>query len=232
MVMAAPQFFENQLKEVKNHPVVKSRNMKIAFSEYNLHYAAPGHSLAETRDLKSALSLAELYQVFIRQNVFMADIWAVYDNTEKALIQAQGSVNRKSPAYHVFSLYSRGFGSQLVDSQIQQNPTIDVPPFDQQKTVTKIPTLSAVAALNDKGDTLSLIVVNKDLKAAITANVNLSGFTPTGQVTTWTVSGPDPNANNDGTKELVGTDMRTVSGSTAFRLPPLSVTKIQWVKAR
>ena len=230
-VMAAPVMLRNQLDTIKNLPAVKENNLKIAFTEYNTQYSKrPGsrHTRKEIGDLKSALSIAELYNVFIQQDIFMANIWSVLDKTELSLIKSRRGSICISPAYYVLYLYANDFAKTVVETR-NNGPFFEAPDLGRKGKCLKVPSLSSIATVSRDGKSLYLIVINRDLRQSFNIAVNIRNFIQDSNPTVWILSGPDPYANNDGGQKDVGLEVKHErKDNNIFRLPPISLTKIKW----
>lgn len=228
-VLSVPLLVEGQLQRVRKHPLVNKYGLDIAFTEYNTKFPL-GKGSHTPRDLTSALSIADLLQVFIRQSVFMANFWSVYDDTEMTLISDENGTLKKSPAYYVLSLYSADFGDNVVGTDIQNSHIIESPNLLRKGSVIKMPAISVVAGISEDKDSLYLIAINKDQTRSVDLLVNIKGFVASPDVQVWTVTGADPYSDNDGSIEKVRSQLKVISGGSTFNLPPFSVTKLKWIK--
>ena len=232
-VLAGPALLEKQLVEIKNNPLIKKNGLQIAFTEFNTQYALKNgrHTRNENSDLKSALTVAGIYQAFIRSDVFMANIWSVYDKSKLALIRCTEDKVLKIPTYQVLLLYTNDFGVSMVDTQVQ-GPFFDVPSLKRNANSVEVPTLSCLAGISEDRKSLYLIVINRDLHYAVDASINIKNFTPALNRTVWTLTGPDAYSHNDGREEHVKYEKRiekgVVNSDLPFLFPALSLTKIKW----
>ena len=230
-VMAAPVMLKSQLDTIKSLPAVRKNGLQIAFTEYNTQYSKkPGspHTRKEIGDLKSALSIAELYNVFIQQDVFMANIWSVHDKTELSLIKRRRDSICISPAYYVLYLYANDFAKTVVETR-SDGPFIEAPDLIRKGKLLRVPSLSSVATVSRDGKSLYLIVINRNLRRSFNIVINIKNFIPDSDPTVWTLSGPGPYSNNDGGQKVVGIEVKHErKDNNIFRLPPISLTKIKW----
>jgi hypothetical protein len=137
----------------------------------------PGTSLSATEwnnafagegDFSTALADAEAYGILGRERLYAAARWTAPDAA--------------TPAYQALKLYRNydgqhhGFGSLSVSATHTADPNL----------------FSTFAALDATGQTLTLMVVNKDPANAAQVQFTLNGFTPT-QFKTYTISQSSPN---------------------------------------
>ena len=230
-VMAAPVMLRSQLDTIKNLPAVRKNDLQIAFTEYNTQYSKkPGssHTRKEIGDLKSALSIAELYNVFIQQDIFMANIWSVLDKTELSLIKSRRDILCISPVYYVLYLYANDFAKIVVETR-NDGPFFEAHDLTRRGKFLKVPSLSSIATVSRDGKSLYLIVINRDLRRSFDIVINIKNFIPDSNPTVWTLSGPDPYSSNDGGQKIVGLKVKHErKDNNMFLLPPISLTKIKW----
>jgi len=94
-----------------------------------------------------------------------------------------------------------------------------------------LPALAPNASLSADGRTLYLLVLNRDLKEAQTATLDLGGFVPTtGRA--WVLSGPSVAAHNEQQADTVGLTERTVTVGQAlsFTFPAASLTALEFTR--
>ncbi len=86
-----------------------------------------------------------------------------------------------TPSYYVFQMYAGA------DLKTQVKVSSDAGKYDVQHGVTRAPDipgtpyLDMVAAVNEKGDAVTLFVVNRHLDEDVAANIDLNGFTKSGR---------------------------------------------------
>jgi len=232
-VLAGPTLLEKQLMEIKNHPLIKKNGLQIAFTEFNTQYSLKDgrHTRKENSDLKSALTVAGIYQAFIRNDVFMGNIWAVYEKSKLSLIRRSKDKIIKIPTYHVLLLYANDFGTSMVATQVH-GPFFEAPSLKRNTKPVEVPTLSCLASISEDKKSLYLIVINRDLHHAVDASINIKHFTPALSRTVWTLTGPDAYSYNDGWEEPVTyekkIEKRVFNSGLPFLFPALSLTKIKW----
>jgi alpha-N-arabinofuranosidase len=92
-----------------------------------------------------------------------------------------------------------------------------------------VPYLSVIASRSADGKAVYLMVVNKNLDAAMTAKVRLTGFKP-GSAKAWMLTGPSVDATNEQQPENVTVRMRDlgkVEDGFALTFPPHSLTALE-----
>ena len=126
-------------------------------------------ALAGEDDFSTALVDADTYGILGRERMWGASRWV--------------AANQASPAYQALVLYrnadgmQNGFGSLSVSAINTANPDL----------------FAAYAATDTAGDTLTLMVINKDPINAASVNFELSGFIPQ-TMKTYTLSQSSPTA--------------------------------------
>lgn len=232
-VMASPFVVDRHLTKLKNMPLIKANKMPVAVTEFNTQYSLGKgrHKTDEIRDLKSALSIADLFQVFVRQDIFMSNVWSAFSPVNNlGLLRYVNGKLRKSPTYYVFSLYANDFGSHVVETKIEKNSYEKVFNFYEKGAPINVPQISVMATLSDDSETLYLAIVNRSLKENADLSLNLAGFDAEEKGTAWTVTGAGPYETNDGAKEVI----KPVKGDFSYKgkisVPPISFTKIKLKK--
>lgn len=232
-VLACPLLIEQELAAIRNSPLMREKNLDIFISEYNTQYvqsATLPHASRETRDLKSAMSLANLLMVFMRQAVKGANIWDLYSNTDLAVLRNIDGSLKRAPTYYMLSLYMKNFGRYVLDTTYS-GTFIESPHLLDSRQTLQLPTLSTFATMDDLQQNIYLMVVNNGA-AQVTEKIDLRGFNAKTDKTVWTLTGPDPYATNDGSEEKVKLRIEQRRLSSQLTLPPFSVTKIKFTRNR
>jgi alpha-L-arabinofuranosidase len=129
------------------------------------------------------------------------------------------------PAAYVLQLFSQHFAPVRVESQVEGAPLL----------TGSLPALEVVASTDEASERLTLLVINKETTATITATVVISGFTPAATAQVWTLNGPDIAAFNDtGHPTDVVTTELAITGtgqSFVYSFPAHSVTLIELLPA-
>jgi Glycoside hydrolase family 44 len=123
--------------------------------------------IAGASDFSTALGDADAYGVLGRERVYLSTRWTAPDPA--------------NPNYLALKLYTNydgshhGFGTTSISDTNDGDPSL----------------FSSYAALDSTGKTLTVMVLNKDPKNAVTAQLTTNGFTPTSVVTyTLAVTAP------------------------------------------
>jgi alpha-N-arabinofuranosidase len=174
--LALPVGLERQLRAMKKQIDADERargRVKIAFTEW-LYSGARDRAMMYD-NLGGALCAAGFLNTLMR----VADFTPISDMT--GLIEFGGIWQKRArvygvPAYWAFRMYSTSDGTRLVDTRVKGET------YDVEQGVRRIPNIPAVpyldvtAALNDRGDKLTLYCVNRHLTNDLRASVKLSGF--------------------------------------------------------
>lgn len=227
-VLAAPLLIERELSDIKNSPLVSQNNLDIFVTEYNTQYdtdATTSHNPMEIRDLKSALSLANLMMVFIRQGIKAANIWDIYSNSYFPLLKWVNGELRRSPSYYVFYLFGDDFGEYLLPTKYT-GEFINAPDISNTSQTVKMQSLYTVAAMDSRFEKLYLMVVNNENRE-VTAKLYTPAFQPATKMTVWTLTGATPYATNDGPEQLINLKAEQRKTTQQITFPPFSLTKIK-----
>ncbi len=223
--LALPVGLERQLRAMKQqidgHPAARDR-VKIAFTEWL--FIGPAERAPMYDNLGGALCTAGFLNTLMR----VADFTPIADMT--GLIEFGGIWQKKGrvygvPAYWAFRMYSTADASRLVESSVK-GESYDVDQGQRRlPTIHTVPYLDVTAAVNDRGDKLTLFCVNRHLTQPIRATLHYSGFKPSsgrGQQLTADLYA----ANDDAHPEAVIPSPVTVNLNQQV-FPPRSVTVIE-----
>jgi alpha-L-arabinofuranosidase len=129
-----------------------------------------------------------------------------------------------TPSAHVFRMFTRMMGDQLVDTTVLDNPSRRI--FNNQELESLVATAS-----RDEPDNLYLIVINRDLHSHIAARIRTDNFDETGSAQIWTLTGPEFTSFNDETHPnrvtIAESTSRRVVTSGLYGFPPHSITAIR-----
>jgi alpha-N-arabinofuranosidase len=175
-VFALPVALERKLKEmheqVQNGP--GKDVIKTAFTEWLFH--APHGRVPRYDNMGGAVAASGFLNMLMRN----ADIVPISDMT--GLVEFGGIWKKRgrvfgTPAYYAFSLYSNADISQPLQVETD-SLTYDVSQGVRRlPEVPGVPYVDVVAALNDKGDKLTLFCVNRHVNADFPLEILLDGFT-------------------------------------------------------
>lgn len=95
---------------------------------------------------------------------------------------------------------------------------------------SEIPYLSVNASKSSDGDRVYLMVINKNMDEAVTSNIELKDFTPSGDVEYWVLNGPRVDSTNEKNASNVSVKHKSVKidgPSFSFTFEPHSLTAIE-----
>jgi alpha-L-arabinofuranosidase len=195
---ALPVELERRLRQIRaqidDTPAVAGR-VKVAFTEWLFH--ASDDASPRFHNMGGAICAAGLLNTFIRT----ADFLPVADMT--GLIEFGGIWKKRGrvygvPAYWAFRMYSNADATTPVatDTKVETyNVTEGNPRLPE---IAGVPYLDVVAALNDRGDKLTLFAVNRHLERDLVTTIDVAGFKPRGQVAAqWLRAGSIYQANDE-----------------------------------
>jgi alpha-L-arabinofuranosidase len=102
-----------------------------------------------------------------------------------------------APGYYVFKMYATAHASRPVSVETQSGSYSVQNGVSRIPDIANVPYLDVAAALNDKGDTLTLFCVNRSLDTDIPTNIQISGFAPAQEVNIQTLHGSSIDDAND-----------------------------------
>ena len=175
---ALPVGLERKLREmseqIQANPQARDR-VKIAFTEW-LFWAHQG-DVPRYDNMGGALCTAGFLNMLLR----VADIVPLADMT--GIIEFGGIWKKRgrafgTPSYWTFRMYSNANATQPVEARtlvekynIEQG-SVRLP------SISDVPYLDVVAALNDTKDKLTLFCINRHLTQDITGHISITGFAP------------------------------------------------------
>lgn len=194
---ALPIGLEEHLKQmqeqINQHPGFANK-AHIAFTEWLFIGRQPG--TPSFANMGGAIDTAGFFNMLMRNSniVPISDMTGIM---EFAGIWKKRSQVYAAPGYYVFRMYSTAHASRPVAVQTDagsysvKNGVGRIPDIDH------VPYLDVVAALNDKGDVLTLFCVNRSLHRDIAADIKIAGFTATSQADVQTLQGSSISDAND-----------------------------------
>jgi len=136
-----------------------------------------------------------------------------------------------TPAYHVFRLYS------TANAVVPVSVDSDSPRYDVHEGVTRLPEIRSVpymettAALNKRGDRLTIFCVNRHLTQDISTTISLAGFDAGGTGTVESLYAPSIYETNDEDRpeaiKPVPSSVRVVHSQLQYKFRHESVTRIE-----
>lgn len=219
----------------------KADSFRIRLTEWNINYNwiyDPSQGRINTyhsKTLKAAIATADALRVFMENGnlVESAQYWSLYKNGPWGCHDD----STKYPVYHVFRIYNRHFGDDLVGTTVVGSPTFDYikDAGNILRSQYDIPYLTASAAKSADGSALYLIVTNKDRSNAHSASVDLASFlsTPSGYAAAeiWELNGPNVDDYNNPSSVTIAESSANLGTSFTYAFPAHSVTSFKFVES-
>ncbi len=152
----------------------------VAITEWSADFASP--NTARDSDFSTALGDADAYGILGRERVGLSTRWVAPDPA--------------NPNYQALKLYTNYDGGHHTFNSISVSATHNADPN----------LFSVYAATNPSGNSMTLMVLNKDPSNAAQTTFNLNGITPT-QVTTYKLSQSSPTSIVAGTAQAWSSSM-------------------------
>ena len=220
----------------------KAGTMKVRLTEWNINYNwiyDPSQGRINTyhsKTLKAAIATADAFRVFVESGDFVesAQFWSLYKNGPWSCIP--GDTTLVYPVYHVFRIFNRHFGDNLLQSKVIGSPTFDYvwSPGSILKSQRDLAYLTAIAGKSADGSALYLVVVNKDRLTAHSSTVNLANFlgTPSGYLAAeiWELNGPSVDDYSDLSTVKITESSATYPQTFTYSFPAHSVTSFKFVE--
>jgi alpha-L-arabinofuranosidase len=129
------------------------------------------------------------------------------------------------PAAYVLQLFNQHFAPGRVESEVEDAPLL----------TGSLPALEVMASTTEASERLTLLAINKETTATITATIVISGFTPASTAQVWTLNGADISSFNDASHptDVVTTESVVTDAGERFvySFPAHSVTLIELLPA-
>ncbi len=204
----------------------------IAFTEW-LWTCCRGNAMSDAPkwdNMAGALTTAGFLNMLINN----ADVVPISDMT--GIVEFAGIWKKRAqvfgtPAYYAFQLYAGA------DMSVPVKAEADAGYYDVTHGVTRfpdiahVPYLDVVAALNEKGDRLTLFCVNRHLDQDVSASVDLKGFAASGKAQVDSLAAQSIYDTNDEEEPEAVTPMRSTaqvkSGVLHYTFRHASVTRIE-----
>jgi alpha-N-arabinofuranosidase len=233
--MAGPLIKEMTLEDlraaVRLYAGERADQVEIAITEYNLyvserHTPTPHYGMS----LDQGLFVADMVRTMIELGVPLGNLHCLIGNYEG---EGWGNTQVLSPyprliprpAAYVLQLFNQYFAPLRVESQVEGTPLL----------TGSVPALEVVASTDEASERLTLLAINKETTANITATVVISGFIPAPTATVWTLNGEDIGSFNDAghPTDVVTTESAITDAGERFIyvFPAHSVTLIELLPA-
>lgn len=194
---ALPIGLEEKLKLMQqqiNETPAFANKAHIAFTEWLFIGHRPG--TPNFTNMGGAINTAGFFNMLMR-NSSIVPISNMTGIIEFAGIWKKRSQVYAAPGYYVFRMYSTAHALRPVSVETQSGNYTVQHGVSRIPDIANVPYLDVVAALNDKGDTLTLFCLNRSLDTDIPANIRISGFTAAKEVTLQTLRGASIDDVND-----------------------------------
>jgi alpha-N-arabinofuranosidase len=232
---AMPVELERRLRQMRDQIAGTPHRDKagVAFTEWLFH--GPDDRTPRFNNMGGAIAAAGMLHTLIRT----ADFTPISDMT--GLIEFGGVWKKRGrvygvPAYWAFRMYSTADIQNPVATRTTSE-TYDIEEGNQRLPQIKdVPYIDTVAALNEKGDRLTLFCINRHLHRDLEARIALAGFKPAREAQVQTLSGTSVyEANSEMEPEAVhpiASVLNVSSQQIRHTFPRASVTVIQFAAVR
>lgn len=173
---ALPVGLEERLKtmqeQIDQNPAF-AQKAHIAFTEWLFIGHRPG--TPTFTNMGGAIDTAGFFNMLMRNSsiVPISDMTGIM---EFAGVWKKRSQVYATPGYYVFKMYSSSHASRPVSVETHAGEYSVQHGVSRIPDIANVPYLDVVAALDDKGDTLTLFCVNRSLDTDIPATIQIAGF--------------------------------------------------------
>ena len=207
-MLAAPVLIGQSLDRIAAKIANTAPKVKIAVTEWGPYFQVTpdGRFVDHVKTLGSALYVASALQTMIRSpQVQIANAFKLVDPLFMGWIGKSGNSYLPTGPYYALQMYTRHFGSDLLDSSVQA-PAYDSRAVGWADAVKGVPILDAVASRSADGRKVFLLAVNRDFDQPLSAQIVIQGFRPSAG-TVWTLTGPSIDSNT-GTRPFAAPGVR------------------------
>jgi alpha-L-arabinofuranosidase len=209
-----------------------TREVKLSFDEWNVAYRKGPGEHEQTYTLSDALAVAGYIHAFYRQCRYIGITAIAQLVNVIAPIIAVPEGMYLQPIYWPLQLYWRNGLPVAVDTWTQCGSHELASRVGVHES---LPYVDAVTTVSEDGNQMALFIINHHAEEAVSADVRIDGFVPTGEAEVGEVNGPGLEASNSLREpDLVKTAWRKVSGcgeSFRYQLPAHSVTLLKLTAA-
>ncbi len=205
----------------------------VAFTEWLFIGHQPG--TPSFANMGGAIDTAGFFNMLMRNSsiVPISDMTGIM---EFAGIWKRRSQVYAAPGYYVFKMYSAAHADRPVMVHAESGSYSVQHGVGRLPEIANVPYLDVVAALNEKGDSLTLFCVNRSLETDIPATIQLAGFTAGTDAVVQTLHGSSvDDANDDDDPEHVipsQTEARLTKGGLQHVFPHESVTVLVFHRSK
>ncbi|HWB83045.1 MAG TPA: hypothetical protein VG675_02815 [Bryobacteraceae bacterium] len=200
-MLASPILLKNALAELSNKIDTEAGpnapNISIGITEWGPLFQTDPQSrfIDHVKTLGSTLFAADLLKTLIENTrTDVACAFKFIDGSTQGWVGPRDGVFVAKAPYYALQMFTHHFGPNLVETDTQ-SPTYDTRSIGWAEAVQGVPYLDVVSSVDDTRNTLYIIAINKHFDRAITANIDLGGFSASGQATAWTLDGTAIDAN-------------------------------------
>lgn len=242
---AAPEAVDRSLNELDKliAKYEKDRHVEIAITEWGSLFSFERDWVDHVKTQGSAVYLARLMQVFLVQpRVTYANYFKLTDRTFMGWV---GHNKVPKVPYFVIQLFSKHFGSQLVESFIDSYyyNTSDLGIMMAEENVAE---LTSVASLNEIGDRLFVNIVSRSWDKAHRVRFDTGSFKAKKQAKAWVIAAPGVTDHNgsdipaelsfkfkepelsDNAKAFIGIKTYQIDASVPMIIPPHSIVTVEF----
>ncbi len=241
-MFAAARSTEEDLRSVRERlRTSRTAGPRLAVTEHFPLFGAGSHEqlvagLDQSRTLAAALYTASLFNVYVREQIWMANYNLITSKWFGALLTDTDAGLVRTPTYHLWDLYRNHLGDQSVGVDVT-TPSFDSRAVGAIAARAGVGYLDAVAT-RDRQGSIYLAVINRNLSQDMQTVVQVDGVRAGVIVDILTLNGPSANSINGPpltrTTEGGGTDnvkleaLKWTMTATPYRLPAHSVTVMKW----
>ncbi len=221
----------------------KGRHIEIAVTEWGALFSNERQWVDQVKTMGTSVYLARLMQVFIGEpRVTVTDYFKFTDHTYMGWV---GYNQKPKVPYYMFQLYSRHFGSRLVETTVE-SPTYDVDQVGVAHAESDVPEVTAIAALDASGQKLFVNLINRSWDTIHQVQLDTGSFAAADTATGWSLSSPGLTDNNGrdlpegiptnlyrepainpAAKNTIKLEQKTIHLKMPVTLPPYSILTIE-----
>lgn len=226
---------EARLRNLKHRlQVAPKKDIKIAITEYNVIYNNKGHLPAgyssrfdEISNLRSALFVGDLLSLFIREDVWMANFWALMGGMGNLQVSEEKIFYR--PSYYVIKMFREHAGQRLCSNLVQVAKMNSVP-LAIYPAHNDIPVLGVTSTV-DRNGRIIVSVINRsgdtDINSTIRIKDSVGGYLR--KATVLTGDSMEADGKHRGAISYYSTDAVTGTNEFKYLFPKHSVVQMELV---
>ena len=159
------------------------------------------------KTLGSGIYAADILKAFIDSpRVMSAHAFKLSDGAAQGWLGVRQNAYVAKPVALALQMYTKHFGTRLVTS------SVSVPGYESRSVglvdaVPNVPYLDVVCSLDDSGQNLYIMAINKSFDQPVQTSIDLGNYSISGPATIWTLNGTAVDANP-------GTELPTYEGVT------------------